>query len=120
MESYPVSRPFFILDPNSKWQIKVLSRYICIDTLSYNFVICNMPALSIYKCYIRFTFQGLYNEALQRNYNLDETVTVPIIDDLSQEKLKEALQKYNSPNAIIVRNQGIFIWAEDWQKCRAA
>lgn len=64
--------------------------------------------------------KGLYNEALRRNYNMDEIVTVPIVDDLSQEKLKEALQKYSSPNAIIVRNRGVFIWAEDWQKCRAA
>ena len=51
---------------------------------------------------------------------MEETVTIPIVNDLNEGKLKEALQNYSSSNAIIIRNQGVFIWAEDWQKCKAA
>ena len=66
-------------------------------------------------------FQGLYNEALKRNYNMDEMVAIPIINDLeSLDKLKEILHKYCGSNIIIIRNQGVFIWADDWQKCKAA
>ena len=50
---------------------------------------------------------------------MEEIITIPIAEELSQEKLGEILQKYNGPNAVIIRNQGIFIWAEDWQKCKA-
>ena len=51
---------------------------------------------------------------------MEEVVTIPIVDDLNQQKLKDVLQKSNACNAIIIRNQGVFIWAEDWQKCKAA
>merc|ERR1712226_798923 len=65
--------------------------------------------------------KGLYNEALKRNYNMDEMVAIPIINDLeSLDKLKEILHKYCGSNIIIIRNQGVFIWADDWQKCKAA
>jgi len=63
--------------------------------------------------------KGLYNETLKRNYNMEEIITIPIADELNKEKLGEALQKSNGPNPVIIRNQGIFIWAEDWQKCKA-
>ena len=65
-------------------------------------------------------FKGLYNETLKRNYNTEEEVTVPIVDDINDSKLKQILQKYRSATAILVRNQGFFVWAEDWQKCKAA
>ena len=51
---------------------------------------------------------------------MEEEVTVPILDDANDVKLRQILQKYRSATAILVRNQGIFIWAEDWQKCKAA
>ena len=46
---------------------------------------------------------------------MEEVVTIPILDDLNQQKLKDVLQKSASCNAIIIRNQGIFVWADDWQ-----
>jgi len=64
--------------------------------------------------------KGLYNEALKRNFNAEEIVTIPILEDLNQSKLKEVLQKSNSCNAVIIRNQGLFTWADDWLKCKAA
>ena len=51
---------------------------------------------------------------------MEEVVTIPIVDDLNQLKLKDVLQKSHTCNAIMIRNQGVFIWAEDWQKCKAA
>jgi len=52
---------------------------------------------------------------------MDEMVAIPIINDLeSLDKLKEILHKYCGSNIIIIRNQGVFIWADDWQKCKAA
>merc|ERR1711997_877335 len=51
----------------------------------------------------------------------DEMVAIAIINDLeSLDKLKEILHKYCGSNIIIIRNQGVFIWADDWQKCKAA
>ena len=50
---------------------------------------------------------------------MEEVITIPIADDLSQEKLGDALKKECGPNAVLIRNQGIFIWAEDWQKCKS-
>ena len=49
---------------------------------------------------------------------MEEVITIPIADELNEEKLGDALKKYNGPNAVLIRNQGIFIWAEDWQKCK--
>ena len=72
------------------------------------------------KLCIFLLLKGLYNETLKRNYNTEEEVTVPIVDDINDSKLKQILQKYRSATAILVRNQGIFVWSEDWQKCKAA
>ena len=54
------------------------------------------------------------------DFNAEEIVTIPILEDLNQQKLKEVLQKSNSCNAVIIRNQGLFTWADDWLKCKAA
>ena len=51
---------------------------------------------------------------------MEEVVTIPILEDFNQQKLKDVLQKSISCNAIIIRNQGMFIWSDDWQKCKAA
>lgn len=63
--------------------------------------------------------RGIYNEALRRNYAMDEELSVPIVNVATEAGLRQAIRQNPHANAVIVRNQGMFVWAENWQKCQA-
>jgi len=65
--------------------------------------------------------RGVYNEVLRRNYSPDEELCVPIVDgpSLTEGALRNAIRQNPHANAVIIRNQGMFVWAENWQKCQA-
>jgi len=63
--------------------------------------------------------RGIYNESLKRNYKMEEEVRVPIIHHATEAALRTAIRHNPHANAVIVRNQGMFVWADNWQKAQA-
>jgi len=63
--------------------------------------------------------RGIYNESQRRNYSMEEELTVPIVNVATEAAVRQAMRQNPHTNALIVRNQGMFIWAENWQRCQA-
>lgn len=68
--------------------------------------------------------KGIYNPKLQRNYNYDEILTVPIIENTPWEKdlaeeMAKVIEKYPESCAVLVRRHGVYVWGNTWQQAKA-
>ena len=68
--------------------------------------------------------QGVWNAQLGRYYNFDEEIVVPIIENTCFESelegsLHDAMLKYPSTSAVLVRRHGIYVWGTSWQQTKA-
>ncbi|XP_011402463.1 PREDICTED: methylthioribulose-1-phosphate dehydratase-like [Amphimedon queenslandica] len=57
------------------------------------------------------------------NYNNDDMLIVPIIENTRQEneltdRLVTALTSYPDTNAVLVRRHGVYVWGESWEKAK--
>lgn len=70
-----------------------------------------------------YFLQGIYNEEKARFYDNDEEIVIPIIENSKYERdlvdtFKQALKKYPSTSAILVRNHGMYVWGKDWKSAK--
>lgn len=68
--------------------------------------------------------KGIKKGSSDENLQYDDTVIVPIIDNVLHERdlvgaLLEAVEKYPLTNAVLVRNHGVYIWGKSWQKAKS-
>nr|CAD7265643.1 unnamed protein product [Timema shepardi] len=67
--------------------------------------------------------KGIQNQELGRNYNYDEELVVPIIEntpweaDLKQ-KMTQVLEDYPQTTAVLVRRHGVYVWGDTWQQAK--
>ncbi|XP_050534939.1 uncharacterized protein LOC126901982 isoform X2 [Daktulosphaira vitifoliae] len=67
--------------------------------------------------------KGIFNDELDRFYNNDEDVIVPIIENSKFERdlvhtFHKTLKKYPASSAILVRNHGMYVWGKDWKSAK--
>ncbi|XP_065157188.1 probable methylthioribulose-1-phosphate dehydratase [Atheta coriaria] len=67
--------------------------------------------------------KGIRNCKLGRNYNYDEELIVPIIENTPFEQdLKDSLaaciQAYPETNAVLVRRHGVYVWGDNWRQAK--
>lgn len=67
--------------------------------------------------------QGIFNEEKLRFYDNDEEIVIPIIENSKYERdlvdtFRQALNKYPSTSAILVRNHGMYVWGKDWKSAK--
>nr|CAG4648224.1 EOG090X0D1G [Moina brachiata]SVE93251.1 EOG090X0D1G [Moina brachiata] len=68
--------------------------------------------------------KGIWNAKLGRNYNYDEELVVPVIENTCWESdlesyLREAIEKYPETSAVLVRRHGIYVWGKTWEQTKA-
>ena len=68
--------------------------------------------------------QGLWNPSEQRFFTGSEEVSVPIIERCAHDPdmrtpMFQAMKRNPRASAVIVRNQGIYVWGDSWQQCKA-
>eukprot|EP00095_Tigriopus_kingsejongensis_P003694 maker-scaffold11_size778918-snap-gene-6.53 protein:Tk03694 transcript:maker-scaffold11_size778918-snap-gene-6.53-mRNA-1 annotation:"unnamed protein product" len=68
--------------------------------------------------------KGIYHPTENRPYRYDEELVVPIIENTCFEadlkgSMLEAMKRYPSSNAVIVRRHGIYVWGKTWQQCKS-
>ncbi|XP_065223419.1 methylthioribulose-1-phosphate dehydratase [Planococcus citri] len=67
--------------------------------------------------------KGIRNQHLNRYYNYDEEIVIPIIENTCNEcdleqSMAEAIEKYPQTSAVLVRRHGIYIWGDTWQQAK--
>lgn len=68
--------------------------------------------------------KGIKIGSSDENHQNNDTLIVPIIDNVLYEPdlavaLCEAIDKYPTTNAVLVRNHGVFVWGKTWQQAKA-
>ncbi|KAK9502247.1 hypothetical protein O3M35_011052 [Rhynocoris fuscipes] len=67
--------------------------------------------------------KGIKNEQLNRYYNYNETLVVPIIENTPFEEdladsLSKAIKEYPQTTAVLVRRHGIYVWGDTWKSAK--
>lgn len=67
--------------------------------------------------------QGIRNQKLGRNYNYDEELVVPIIENTPWEadlkdRMAQVIEEYPETTAVLVRRHGVYVWGDTWQQAK--
>lgn len=67
--------------------------------------------------------QGIRNQKLGRNYNYDEELVVPIIENTPWEadlkdRMAQVIEDYPEATAVLVRRHGVYVWGDTWQQAK--
>lgn len=67
--------------------------------------------------------KGIKNQQLGRNYNYDEELVVPIIENTPREedlkdRMAEVIAQYPQTCAILVRRHGVYVWGDNWKQAK--
>lgn len=76
-----------------------------------------------FKCTHLEMIKGIKNQKLGRNYNYDEELVVPIIENTPFEadltdRLSQTIAEYPETCAVLVRRHGIYVWGDTWQQAK--
>lgn len=76
-----------------------------------------------FKCTHLEMIKGIKNQKLGRNYNYDEELVVPIIENTPFEadltdRLAQTIAEYPETCAVLVRRHGIYVWGDTWQQAK--
>jgi methylthioribulose-1-phosphate dehydratase len=76
-----------------------------------------------FRCSHLEMIKGIRNTQIGRNYEYDEELIVPIVENTLHEKdLKDRLgvcmEAYPETSACLVRRHGIYVWGEDWRQAK--
>lgn len=68
--------------------------------------------------------KGIKIGSSDKNLNYNDTLVVPIIDNVLYERdlagaMREAVSNYPESNAVLVRNHGVYIWGKTWQEAKS-
>ncbi|VDL72611.1 unnamed protein product [Nippostrongylus brasiliensis] len=67
--------------------------------------------------------KGVYDPFTGKNFNYDDTLIIPIIENQPHEgqllpALEECLKVHQRSCAVLVRNHGLFVWGNTWEKTK--
>lgn len=67
--------------------------------------------------------KGIKRVSTGVNYRYDETLVVPIIENLPHERdlklpMEKAMKKYPDTCAVLVRRHGVYVWGDTWEKTK--
>jgi len=67
--------------------------------------------------------KGIHNQKLGRNYNYDEELVVPIIENTPWEadlkdRMTQVIEDYPETTAVLVRRHGVYVWGDTWQRAK--
>lgn len=67
--------------------------------------------------------KGIRNQKLNRYYNYDEELVVPIIENTPVEadlkdRMAEVIRNYPETSAVLVRRHGVYVWGDTWQQAK--
>lgn len=67
--------------------------------------------------------KGIRNQKLNRYYNYDEELVVPIIENTPVEadlkdRMAEVIRNYTETSAVLVRRHGVYVWGDTWQQAK--
>ncbi|KAJ8869689.1 hypothetical protein PR048_028683 [Dryococelus australis] len=67
--------------------------------------------------------KGILNQQLGRNYNYDEELVVPIIENTPfeadlEERMAEVVKEFPQTTAVLVRRHGVYVWGNTWQQAK--
>lgn len=67
--------------------------------------------------------KGVKNQKLNRYYNYDEELVVPIIENTPYEadlkdRMAEVIKDYPETSAVLVRRHGVYVWGDTWQQAK--
>ena len=68
--------------------------------------------------------KGIKDNVTKKSLNFSDTLVIPIIDNTEFERdltssMAEAMQRYPSSCAVMVRRHGIYVWGDTWQQAKS-
>lgn len=68
--------------------------------------------------------KGIHHPLENRAFRYDEEIVVPIIENTCfeadlKDSMLDAMKRYPTSNAVMVRRHGIYVWGKSWQQCKA-
>jgi methylthioribulose-1-phosphate dehydratase len=72
---------------------------------------------------VHSVLKGIRNQKLGRNYNYDEELVVPIIENTPWEadlkdRMTQVIEEYPQTTAVLVRRHGVYVWGDTWQEAK--
>ena len=72
---------------------------------------------------VHHVLKGIRNQKLGRNYNYDEELVVPIIENTPWEadlkdRMAKVIEEYPETTAVLVRRHGVYVWGDTWQQAK--
>ena len=67
--------------------------------------------------------KGIKKGSGSESYRNDETLIVPIIENMPYERdlvatMEQAIEQYPNTNAVLVRKHGLYVWGSTWQSAK--
>lgn len=67
--------------------------------------------------------KGIKNQKLNRYYNYNEELVVPIIENTPfeadlKDRMAEVIKEYPETCAVLVRRHGVYVWGDTWQQAK--
>ena len=72
---------------------------------------------------VHHVLKGIRNQKLGRNYNYDEELVVPIIENTPWEadlkdRMAQVIEEYPETTAVLVRRHGVYVWGDTWHQAK--
>ncbi|OLY80598.1 Methylthioribulose-1-phosphate dehydratase [Smittium mucronatum] len=95
----------------------------CIHTHSQNAVLVTMLYDKEFTISNQEMIKGIRRDGMGVNLKYFDTLVVPIIDNTAEERdltsfMAVAMDKYPETCAILVRNHGVYVWADTWERAK--
>eukprot|EP00053_Salpingoeca_punica_P014904 m.135892 g.135892 ORF g.135892 m.135892 type:complete len:219 (-) comp16574_c0_seq2:749-1405(-) len=95
----------------------------CIHTHSQSAVLVTMLCDKEFVISNQEMIKGIRLDGLGKNLRYCDELRVPIIDNTNEEEdlrdyMAEAMDKYPTTCAILVRRHGVYVWGETWEKAK--
>ncbi|OMH79013.1 putative methylthioribulose-1-phosphate dehydratase [Zancudomyces culisetae] len=96
----------------------------CVHSHSQNAVLVTMMYGKEFVIKNQEMIKGIARDGKGVNWKYYDTLVVPIIENTAEEEdLKDsmaaAIEAYPETCAVLVRNHGVYVWGETWQKAKA-
>ncbi|PVU93866.1 hypothetical protein BB559_003142 [Furculomyces boomerangus] len=95
----------------------------CVHSHSQNAVLVTMMYDKEFEISNQEMIKGITRDGKGVNLSYFDTLRVPIIDNTAQERdlteyMAEAMRLYPETCAVLVRNHGVYVWGETWEKAK--
>ncbi|OMJ20589.1 Methylthioribulose-1-phosphate dehydratase [Smittium culicis] len=95
----------------------------CIHTHSQNAVLVTMLYDKEFRITNQEMIKGIRRDGTNSYLKYFDTLVVPIIDNTAEERdltsfMADAMDKYPETCAVLVRNHGVYVWGNTWEKAK--